>query len=127
MKSSRRFGSVKTASHDTPAFSQTFIGDGRLLLLLLSLGLMLAGLGALFLAVSGRFLPHDERFLGMTSEELCRLYGCRVVHFMSHDRASFGGALIALAILYLWLVRFPLAEGQAWAWWLFLVTGTVGF
>lgn len=29
--------------------------------------------------------------------------------------------------LYLWLIRFPLAEGRAWAWWLLAVGGTLGF
>ncbi len=43
--------------------------DGRYLLIGLSLGLTLSGLSALFLAATGRFLPHDERFLGMTARE----------------------------------------------------------
>ena len=43
--------------------------------------------------------------------------GCRVVHFMQHDRTAFGGALVAIGILYLWLVTFPLREGESWAWW----------
>jgi hypothetical protein len=27
----------------------------------------------------------------------------------------------------MWLSQFPLREGQPWAWWLFLVTGVIGF
>src|SRR5262249_21300387 len=89
--------------------------------------LVLAGLFALFLAATGEFLPHDERFLGMTARQLCAVHGCRIVHFMVHDRASLGGALVAVGLLYLWLAGLPLRGGQAWAWWLFLVTGVVGF
>ncbi len=88
---------------------------------------MLSGLCAFFLAATGHFLPHDERFLGMTSADLCSWNGCRVVHFMIHDRVSFGGALVAIGLLYLWLVEFPLKNGEPWAWWLFLASGTEGF
>jgi hypothetical protein len=49
------------------------------------------------------------------------------VHFMMHDRGSFGGALIAIGFLYLWLIHFPLKAGQVWAWWLFVLSGAVGF
>lgn len=86
-----------------------------------------SGLFALLLAATGRFLPHDEHFLGMSAAELCSLHQCRIVHFMVHDRASFGGALLALGILYIWLASSPMARGKSWAWWLFLLTGSIGF
>ena len=56
-------------------------------------GLMLSGLFAVFLAVTGSFLPHDVAFLGMQPQDLCNLHQCRLVHFMFHDRVSFGGTL----------------------------------
>jgi hypothetical protein len=46
---------------------------------------------------------------------------------MIHDRAAFGGALVALGLVYVWLTEFPLRQRQAWAWWLLLVSGAVGF
>jgi hypothetical protein len=99
----------------------------RNLLLSLSLGLILSGMFALFTAITGDFLPHDERFLGMNADELCKYQGCRIVHFMIHDRVSFGGALIAIGLLYFWLTVSPLQHGQAWSWWALLVSGAVGF
>ena len=102
-------------------------GDGRLLLQVTGLCLLLSGLFALYLGITGRFLPHDERFLGMTAGQLCALHGCRIVHFMVHDRVSFGGSLVAVGLVYLWLARSPLRQGQAWAWWAFAVTGAAGF
>jgi fatty acid desaturase len=93
----------------------------------LGLGLVLLGLFALFLGITGRFLPHDEQYLGMTAADLCALHGCRIVHFMVHDRVSFGGAVAAVGVLYLWVVRSPLRQGQAWAWWLLLISGSIGF
>jgi hypothetical protein len=46
---------------------------------------------------------------------------------MFHDRVSFGGALIAIGFLYIWLEQFPLKARETWAWWTFLMTGFAGF
>jgi hypothetical protein len=108
-------------------FFSTLIGDGTPLVVLTALVLVGSGLFALFLSATGHFLPHDEQFLGMTARDLCGLHGCRIVHFMYHDRASFGGALVAIGVLYLWLAHFPLRAGEAWAWWTLLITGAAGF
>lgn len=102
-------------------------GDGCTGLIPLALGLIGAGVVALILAASGRFLPHEEQYLGMTAAELCALHGCRVVHFMIHDRASFGGVLVALGLIYLWIIRGPLRGREVWAWWTLLVSGLIGF
>lgn len=58
---------------------------------------------------------------------MCSVHGCRVVHFMVHDRVSFGGTLISIGTLYLWLTRFSLRRGEAWAWWTLALSGAVGF
>ena len=103
------------------------IEDGRPLLGLMALGLAASGLFAIFLAATGSFLPQDVEFLGMQPSALCGLHACRVVHFMFHDRVSFGGTLIAIGTLYLWLLAFPLRRGEEWAWWTLLLSGSIGF
>jgi hypothetical protein len=112
---------------EDPGLLQALLGDGRPLLLFTGLSLVLSGLFALFLGATGQFLPHDAAFLGMGARQLCALNQCRIVHFMIHDRVAFGGALVAVGALYLWLAEFPLRQRQAWAWWLLLVSGLVGF
>src|SRR5262249_14222791 len=52
---------------------------------------------------------------------------CRIVLFMFHDRVTFGGVLVALGLLYLWLERVPLRAGKDWAWWTLTVSATAGF
>ncbi len=106
---------------------RALIGDGVPLLLAGAGSLILAGGFALFLALSGEFLPHDTRYLGMTADDLCGVADCRIVDFMVHDRAAFGGALIALGILYVYIAYFPLRRGDAWAWWLLAVSVGAGF
>jgi hypothetical protein len=104
-----------------------FLGDGVPLLLIGAGSLVLAGGFALFLALTGEFLPQDVRYLGMGADNLCAVDGCRIVRFMVHDRAAFGGALIAVGVLYAYLVWYPLRRGEAWAWWLLAVSATAGF
>jgi hypothetical protein len=105
----------------------TLAGDGRPLITATGLALVVSGLFAIFLGVRKEFLPHDEAFLGMTPRQLCSVNECRVVHFMIHDRVSFGGALTAVGLLYLWLAAVPVAAGGRWAWWTLAVSGVQGF
>ena len=103
------------------------VGDGRSLLALVALALIVSGMFALFLSATGYFLPQDVAFLGMEPSQLCAMNQCRIVHFIFHDRVSFGGTLMAIGVLYLWLLAFPLREGEEWAWWTLLLSGAVGF
>lgn len=112
---------------DDRGLLNALLGDGRPLLLLGGLALVLAGGFALFLSANKHFLPHDVDYLGMTAEQLCGFNNCRVVYFMFHDRVAFGGALIAIGALYMWLAEFPLRRREAWAWWAFVVSGIFGF
>ncbi len=112
---------------DAEGFLTGLIGDGCPLLGLTGIALVLSGAFALFLSATGAFLPHDVDYLGMSSQQLCALHECRIVHFMFHDRVAFGGVLIAIGTLYLWLAQFPLKRGEEWAWWVFAVSGLTGF
>ena len=114
-------------ARDDRGLLQALLGDGRPLLIFSGLSLVLSGAFALFLSATGHFLPHDVQFLGMNADQLCSIQGCRIVHFMFHDRVSFGGTLIAVGSLYMWMAEFPLRRGEAWSWWLFTLTGSIGF
>jgi hypothetical protein len=78
-------------------------------------------------SATGCFLAHDLRYLRMNAVQLCGLIDGRVARFMFHDRVAFGGALVSLGVLSLWLERVPLAAGETWAWWTFLLAGITGF
>ncbi len=112
---------------DQRGFVSPLIGDGRPLLLAAAGSLVFAGGFMLFLAATGEFLPHDIHYLGMSADDLCEVASCRVVDFMVHDRAAFGGTLAGVGVLYTWLVVFPLSRGEAWAWWTLAVSVAVGF
>src|SRR5258708_23237061 len=98
------------------SFFGQLIGDGRSLFKVLALALIGSGTFVLFQAATGHFLPHDTAYLGMDAGQLCKFYGCRVVHFMMHDRVSFGGLLLPIGVMYLWLAEFPLRRRGGVAW-----------
>jgi hypothetical protein len=114
------------AARGDDGFLTSLIGDGRPLVVLSGLALLACGAFAIFLAATGKFLPHDVEYLGMTSQQLCTLHECRIVHFMIHDRVSFGGVLVAIGILYVWLAEFPLRRGEGWAWWTLAASSIAG-
>ncbi len=111
---------------DHTGLVERWVGDGRPLLAACAGALIFSGGFAIFLALTGDFLPQDVHFLGMTADELCTIE-CRIVEFMVHDRASFGGAMAGIGIVYLWLVTFPLSLGERWAWWTLAISAGLGF
>ncbi|HEX9939203.1 MAG TPA: hypothetical protein VGB15_18820, partial [Longimicrobium sp.] len=112
---------------DSRGFAQALLGDGTPAIKLTAVMLVFSGAFALYLSAVHQFLPHDIAWLGMSAAEVCALHGCRVAAFMFHDRASFGGALVAIGVLWLWIAEFPLRQKQAWAWWALAASGTLGF
>jgi hypothetical protein len=108
-------------------FLDTLLGDGRALFKLIALGLIGCGMFVVFQAATGHFLPQDTDYLGMDAKQLCTLHGCRIVHFMIHDRISFGGVLLAIGVMYLWLAEVPLKRGESWSWWALAISGGAGF
>ena len=118
---------ARAAHDDDTGLLVPILGDGRPLLLVTAGSLVFAGGFALFLAATGEFLPHDVHHLGMSAAHLCGIASCRIVDFMVHDRAAFGGTLVGMGVLYVWLTVFPLSRGEQWAWWVLLVSGVAGF
>jgi dihydroorotate dehydrogenase len=89
--------------------------------------LIASGIAALVLAATVQLFPYDVTYLRMTVADLCDRNACRIVHFMAHDRVSFGGATSAIGVLYTWLAASPLRRGEAWAFWVLMISGLVGF
>lgn len=114
-------------NQDGRGILDALLGNGHFLLALTGVALAGSGGFALFLCMTGHFLPHDVAHLGMDAKQLAAVANPELVNFMFHDRAAFGGALISMGALYLWLVAFPLRRGEAWAWWALALSGATGF
>jgi len=104
-----------------------FISNGIFPFILMGIILILTGIFLITQSIMGKFLPHDIESLGMSAAQLSVFNNGTIVNFMFHDRISFGGSLIAVGLLYMWLAEFPLRNKEAWAWWLFLLSGMYGF
>ncbi len=122
-----RMEAMAVRDHREPGLFEALIADGRPPLTWTALALIFSGGFALFVSATGQFLPHDIAFLDLAAEQLRSVADGRLVAFMFHDRVAFGGALLAIGFLYLWLVEFPLGRREAWAWWTLALSGTAGF
>jgi hypothetical protein len=112
---------------DERGIPEALLGDGRFLLSITGLVLVLSGGFAIFQSLTGYFLPQDVHALGFDARQLAAAANMRVVRFMFHDRVAFGGALIAVGFAYWYLAEFPLRAGEPWVWWTFCVSGVCGF
>jgi hypothetical protein len=105
---------------------ETLFYEGRNLLTFTGIVLVFSGVFIIVQSFIGEFLPHDTNYLGMNAQTLGSL-NQKIVNFMFHDRISFGGTLISIGVLYMWLSEFPLRRKEDWAWWVFLISGVLGF
>jgi MFS family permease len=112
---------------DRRTLIDALVSDGRFLLVFTALILVLSGLFVIVQSVTGHFLPHDVAYLGLDAVELSQFNNGAITRFMFHDRISFGGSIMAVGFLYMWLAEFPLKNGEGWAWYLFLFSALIGF
>lgn len=112
---------------DRRTLSDALLSDGTFLLIFTGVILVLSGLFVIVQSVTGHFLPHDVLYLQLDAIQLSAFNDGTITKFMFHDRISFGGSIIAVGLLYMWLAEFPLKQNEVWAWYLFLFSGAVGF
>ncbi|MBV9266375.1 MAG: hypothetical protein JO061_09430 [Acidobacteriaceae bacterium] len=112
---------------DDRSLLEALLGDGRFLIALTGVSLILSGGFAVFQSISGHLLPHDSHAIGMDAAALMRAGNPHLLGFMFHDRVAYGGSLLAIGSGYLWLAEFPMAVRAAWAWWALLFSGGIGF
>ena len=112
---------------DDRSLLELVLGDGRGLIAVVGLALLLSGGFAVLQSASGHLLPHDSQAIGLDAAGLAHAANKRLLGFMFHDRVAYGGALISIGCGYLWIAGQPLAARQRWAWWGLLFSGSVGF
>ncbi len=95
---------------------------GQLLFVVEAAGLMLAGLVIMLVGARHVFVETDLAFLGTTGEAMASVYP-RLVPLIAHDRATFGGMLLASGIAVLLTTLWGFARGERWIWRTFLVAG----
>ena len=85
------------------------------------------GFAALVTAVTVILLPHEESFLHQSAAFIAHNHHDHsLINFIIHNRVAFGGTLISVGVLYLYLIHFQLRNGRRWAWWALFLSGMVG-
>lgn len=77
----------------------TAVGRGRLMIAALAVGVVASGISILMIASSVVFVPQDTAFLGLDSAQISTVSDS-LVPIMAHDRAGFGGGMLAIGILF---------------------------
>jgi hypothetical protein len=99
---------------------------GQLLFIVQGAVTITAGVVICFIGVTRVFVPEDLEFMGTTAEALTAA-NPRLVPVVAHDRATFGGMLIASGLTVMMTALWGYRQGARWLWWTFLAAGTPAY
>ena len=88
---------------------------------LVTAGLIISGVGCTVV-----FVPEDLEFMNLCASDLSDA-NPRLIPLIAHDRASFGGTLIATGIAVLLTALWGFREGARWQWWMLLLAGVPAY
>jgi dihydroorotate dehydrogenase len=94
--------------------------------LLLGLGLAIAGIVVWYVAATRTVLPYDESFVGASRTDLIAI-NANLLPFMTHDRVTLAGTMIATGVLYIGMAAIGMRRGWGWARHAFVASALVGF
>lgn len=99
---------------------------GQLLMVITGVGLFAGGVAVSAVGLTEVFVASDLAFLGTGPDEL-RASNARLLPFIAHDRAGFGGALMAAAAAITLLSAWGWRRGERWVWWSLGAAAVAGF
>ena len=99
---------------------------GQLLFVIHGAVLITAGLVISGVAMTTVFVHEDLEFMHTTAEELSGAHP-QLVPLVAHDRATFGGMLIACGVATLLPALWGFRRGQAWLWWALMLAGNIAY
>jgi len=109
---------------ETPAWRRAQWGQLLFVIhgaVLVSAGLIISGVGC-----TSVFVREDLEFMDVCPSDLT-LANPRLIPLIAHDRASFGGMLIATGISVLLTAMWGFREGARWQWWMLLLAGVPAY
>jgi dihydroorotate dehydrogenase len=99
---------------------------GQLLHVAQAVAFLAAGTTIAFIGVTEVFVPEDLEYMQTTAEAL-RAVSPRLVPLIAHDRASFGGMIVASGLGFLGVALWGFRQGARWVWWALLLAGIPGY
>lgn len=98
----------------------------QLLFVAQGVALLVGGTVICFVGSTTVFVHEDLEFLRTTREALLNLHP-RLIPVVAHDRASFGGMLIANGIATLLSALWGFRQGDSWQWWMYALASTAAY
>jgi len=99
---------------------------GQLLMVVVGAGLIIGGVAISYEGLTAVFVPSDLSYMSTSAQALAAAND-RLLSFIAHDRAGFGGALVSAGVAVLLIAAWGWERGQAWVWWTLLSSAAVGF
>jgi hypothetical protein len=99
---------------------------GQLLMIVTGVGLLAGGVVVSVVGLTDVFVATDLGFLGTRPGTLIAA-NPRLLPFIAHDRAGFGGALVSAALAIITLGAWGWRRGDRWVWWTLAGAAAVGF
>jgi dihydroorotate dehydrogenase len=99
---------------------------GQLVLIGHAIAVIVAGGVISGFGITRVFVPEDLAFMQTTAETL-REANPSLLPLIAHDRATFGGNLVAAGIVFLFPALWGFRSGSAWLWWTQLVAGILAY
>ncbi len=101
-------------------------GESWFWALLMGLSLLVGGMMAMGVATTRVVLPYDEAMSGLTLAQLSEVND-RLLSFMTHDRVTLAGTMLAVGILYVTMAWCGIRRGVHWAYVSVVVSALAGF
>ncbi|WP_330257397.1 hypothetical protein [Nocardia sp. NBC_00565] len=98
---------------------------GQLLMVAVGVGVFIGGVVISTVGLTVVFVPTDLQFMHTDAATL-RAANPHLLPFIAHDRAGFGGALMATAVAIVLLGLWGWRQGEAWVWWTLLGATVAG-
>lgn len=99
---------------------------GQLLMIIVGAGMLAGGITISVVGLTSVFVDTDLTFLGTDAQRLSAA-NPRLVPFVAHDRAGFGGALMSAAVAIILLSAWGWRPGESWVWWTLALAAIAGF
>jgi hypothetical protein len=122
----RRGGVRRDPMPDGPERQRRHALIGQLLLVITGLGIAVGGVVVSVVGLTTVFVPSDLEYLQTTSAAL-QAANPRLLSFIAHDRAGFGGALISAGVGIAVLTAWGWRRGESWVWWTLVLAAISGF
>lgn len=89
---------------------------GQLIMIATGIGVIFGGIVISYVGLTDVFVPTDLAFLDTDAATL-RAANPKLLPFIAHDRAGFGGALIATGVAITLIGLWGWRRGERWVWW----------